>query len=115
MVDAGNFSFFSQRKVINLDGLVNDFAFQDTLNNRALNEYLRKNNVSYLIIADTTGKFSYDHKDKNTYSVSFESHFYHSFSDPIKLTSDAVVAEYSWRNAEGPTKFMIWKINPASQ
>jgi hypothetical protein len=48
MKDAGHFAFFSGRDVINLDGLVNSFSYQDVLKEKRLNEYLLRNNVQYI-------------------------------------------------------------------
>jgi Dolichyl-phosphate-mannose-protein mannosyltransferase len=49
MKDAGHFAFFSGRNVINLDGLVNSFSYQDVLKEKRLNEYLLRDNVQYIV------------------------------------------------------------------
>jgi hypothetical protein len=49
MSDCGHFAFFSLRRVINLDGLVNNLDFQRTLAGHRLNQYLRENRVDFLV------------------------------------------------------------------
>jgi len=47
--DCGKLAFWSRRPVVNLDGLVNDFAYQAALRDGRLAEYLRRSNVKYLV------------------------------------------------------------------
>ncbi len=49
MKDAGAFGYFSERRVINLDGLVNDLEYQTVLKERRLNAYLKARKVKYLV------------------------------------------------------------------
>jgi hypothetical protein len=49
MSDCGHFAFFSMRRVINLDGLVNNMDFQRALARRQLARYLRENHVEFLV------------------------------------------------------------------
>jgi hypothetical protein len=49
MKEAGNFGYFSQRSVINLDGLVNDVEYQEALRDKALNAYFTERNVKYVV------------------------------------------------------------------
>jgi hypothetical protein len=49
MSDCGHFAFFSMRRVINLDGLVNNMDFQRALAERRLDRYLRANRVEFLV------------------------------------------------------------------
>jgi len=46
--DCGKLAFFSGRTVVNLDGLVNDFHFQDMLGQQRLAEYLVQRDVDFL-------------------------------------------------------------------
>ena len=48
--DAGFTSFWSQRRVINLDGLINNFDYQRRLARGELAQYLKENRVRYLIV-----------------------------------------------------------------
>jgi hypothetical protein len=49
MSDCGHFAFFSMRRVINLDGLVNNMDLQRALARRQLDPYLRENQVGFLV------------------------------------------------------------------
>lgn len=47
--DNGLSSFFSEKNIINLDGLINNFEYQSFLKNKQLKQYLKIKNVNYLI------------------------------------------------------------------
>jgi hypothetical protein len=49
MKDAGHFGYFSERNTINLDGLVNNFEYQEILKEKHLNAYLKNNKVKYFV------------------------------------------------------------------
>jgi hypothetical protein len=75
MSDCGHFAFFSMRRVINLDGLVNNMDFQRTLAQRQLGRYLRENQVDFLV-----------------------QHAVHSRSDVIERRYDSLELRFpSWR------------------
>ena len=48
--ESGTISFWSRRRVISLDGLINDFEYQEYLRDGRLGEYLRENRVRYLMV-----------------------------------------------------------------
>lgn len=49
--DVGAFSFWLERRFVNLDGLVNNRELQEAIRDRLLAEYLEKNDVRYLLAA----------------------------------------------------------------
>jgi hypothetical protein len=49
MKDSGAFSFFSERRVMNLDGVVNSFEFQEALCRGELLEFLARHGVAYIV------------------------------------------------------------------
>ena len=49
MKDSGAFSYFSERGVVNLDGVANSFEFQEALCRGELREYLERHHVGYLV------------------------------------------------------------------
>jgi hypothetical protein len=49
--DVGALSFWTQRKVINLDGVINNFEYQEYLRAGRLRDYLRERGVTYLATA----------------------------------------------------------------
>jgi len=48
MKDSGTFTYFAQRRVVNLDGVANSFAFEDALCRGELERYLRERGVEYV-------------------------------------------------------------------
>jgi hypothetical protein len=48
MKDSGAFSYFARRRVVNLDGVVNSFEFEETLCRGELREYLARHGVAYV-------------------------------------------------------------------
>jgi hypothetical protein len=112
MKDAGHFAFFSGRNVINLDGLVNSFSYQDVLKEKRLNKYLLRNNVQYIaqhafpgrsdIITNTYGEFSFP----------YFSHMYNTWSDPLFLSKKNEVYRSGIYNHGGENMvFIIWRFD----
>jgi hypothetical protein len=50
MTDAGIVGYYSERRVINLDGVVNNKEYQEYLRRRQLSEYIRRKRIEYLIV-----------------------------------------------------------------
>jgi uncharacterized membrane protein YiaA len=48
MSDAGIFAYFCERRVVNLDGLVNDYEYQDILRAGKFGEYLQNQGINYI-------------------------------------------------------------------
>jgi len=49
MHDSGTFSYFSRRRVVNMDGLVNSLDYEHALCENRLDQYLKEHNVRYLV------------------------------------------------------------------
>jgi len=49
--DVGALSFWTGRRVINLDGVMNDYAYQEWVRDRRLAEYLRRNGATHVATA----------------------------------------------------------------
>jgi hypothetical protein len=47
--DTGVFGYYSERRTINLDGLVNNLEFQESIHARKLNDYFARKHVDYLV------------------------------------------------------------------
>ena len=47
--DVGYIAYFSGRKVVNLDGLINNYRYQEYLKEQRFTEYVQEKNISYLI------------------------------------------------------------------
>lgn len=46
--DAGVFGYFTKQQVVNLDGLINGYAFQDSIHNNQIETYLKASGVEYI-------------------------------------------------------------------
>lgn len=86
VTDAGGIAFWTARKVINLDGLVNDFHYQAYLGNHALAQYLKDQQVDYLI----TSAFSHN---RSTTCRPLEPMYQHTFA-PCIFDSDTCQLPY---------------------
>ncbi len=108
--DCGKLAFWSGRRVVNLDGLVNDFAYQKALRDGRLAEYLAGRNVKYLIfpawdrpLAQGAYEPMYEHRVAPAlYSGDYESAEFYVYSYQHMTYSDRVPLSLSaevWRSA----------------
>lgn len=102
--DAGVIGYFSHRKVINLDGLVNDFQFL-TLSYKDLPRYLLENEVKYLTTyfpgGDWTAYWRF-RADTATWArllrePVYSRHFYHQMPGIFEEHASGAYAYYIWR------------------
>ena len=113
MKDTGHFAFFSERKVINLDGLVNSFEYQEILNNKILNKYLQNNNVIYIVQHAFPKMDNIINGDYDTLNLKYISHKYSTESDPVILhKADEVYRSDLYSDFDKRTVFLIWKYKP---
>ncbi|MFH1069879.1 MAG: hypothetical protein V1794_09715 [Candidatus Glassbacteria bacterium] len=111
MKDAGFFGYFSDRRVINLDGVVNSAGYQEVLRQKHLGAYLRENGVSCLAQhavwdSDSVVSGAYD-----TYRLVYPSRLYADCSDTLTVSRKAEVYR-SKPYYDGPyrTVFLIWRF-----
>ena len=110
MKDAGTFGFFSERDVVNLDGLVNGPGFQEVLRDKQLVPYLRSLGVRYLAQPISTlrgvAEGRYD-----SFSFRYRSHQYGVESDGIVLRRSSEVYRSPPFSLGGRTAaFIIWRL-----
>lgn len=112
--DCGKFSWWGERSFVNLDGLVNDFAYQERLRRGELAAYLAERGVRYLMagIWDRPQSTGFDYEPMYRYRVApavfagnyevFEffvySYRYGKYSDTLRLPHEAEI----WRSGEFP-------------
>jgi len=112
MRDAGIFGFFSNRKVINLDGLVNDLQYQEYLKDRKLNLYLSKNKVRYYVQPVFPENSGVTEGIYNNYKIGFPSYEYSAESDSIILFKEnEIYRSAPYIDKSTKTAFVIWKLN----
>lgn len=112
MKDAGNFGFFSLRSVINLDGIVNNFEYQDALKDQRLKEYLKRKGVKYLVQHAFRNREDINRGHYITFTTRYFSHKYMTYSDEILLKkADEVYRSPSYYDGPFKTVFVIWKLS----
>ena len=111
MKDAGIFGFFSERQVINLDGLVNDREYQEELRSRRLGEYLRRNRVGYLVqhaLWDQPEVLSGRYEN---WRMAYFSQLHDSWSEELELRArDEVYRGAPYLDGPYPSVLLIWKL-----
>jgi hypothetical protein len=114
MKDAGNFSYFSERRVVNLDGVVNNLEYQAALRERNLAGYLAIKGVDYLVQHAFWDRPDVTSGEYDSLAVSYRSHRYESDSDSlVLLKSDEVYRSRPYFDGPYETVFVIWKIRGA--
>jgi hypothetical protein len=111
MKDSGAFSYFSERGVVNLDGLVNSFAFQEALCRGELREYLESHHVSYVVqhAVPGLGEGVYDR-----FLLSYPCHLEGGHASDLAVRSDQEVYRgASYRDYhQNENHLVIWRIAP---
>lgn len=111
MKDAGHFGFFSERKTINLDGLVNNFEYQEVLKEKHLNEYLERKKVNYFVQHAIWDKENITSGNYDTLNVNFFSHKYSTESDKVTLYErNEVYRSDPYYDGDHKVVFLIWKL-----
>lgn len=112
MSDAGVFGFFCERNVINLDGLVNNFEYQEVIKKKELNNYLRKNKVKYIVQHQFCGNDSVNSGNYTLSEIRYFSSKYGCESDPVLLRREKEILRSAFYNdGNCNTSLVIWKIN----
>jgi hypothetical protein len=116
MKDAGIFGLFSQRSVINLDGLVNNMEYQEALRHRRLNRYLVEKGVEYLVQHATWSKQGLNELvlsgRYNFIELPYRSQRYATWSDPVRLyrVDEVFRRVYREQQLNIDTVFVIWRL-----
>ncbi len=109
MADAGVFGYASNRSVINLDGVVNNFHYQERLLRYEFRAYLLDNNVGYLV-SNAVPVEQYEERDYFRFcSYSFQ---YDVSGGCLNLTRDREVyrsAAFDYRGAQ--RYLIIWQFD----
>jgi hypothetical protein len=113
MKDAGNMGFYSDRPVVNLDGLVNSFAYQDALRDGRFREFLRKSGVSYLVQHAVWDDPDVNNGEYVAYTFRSYSHLYDRPGGDLQLKrSEEVYRSPFYYDGPHKTALVIWRIPP---
>ena len=111
MRDAGHFAFFSMRRVINLDGLVNDMDYQRTIARQQVREYLRANHVQYLVLHALPGRDDVLRGDYDALALNYVSHKFGVVSDDVIVRErDEVYRSPRYFDGPNPAVCLIWSL-----
>lgn len=112
MKDAGHFGFFSERRVINLDGLVNNFDYQEVLKEKKLNDYLKLNKVKYIVQHALWNRPDVTDGKYDSLELKYNSHRYSVQSDPVTVyRKNEVYRSEPYLDGNNRVSFIIWKLN----
>jgi hypothetical protein len=113
MHDAGVFGYFSGRRVINLDGVVNTMGYQDTLRDGHWSDYLKSRGVHYIVkhdFGDIDYGESVDIRRYDGWSYRVLSHRYDVWSDRIWLSrADEVYRSREYVDGRKRVAATIWR------
>jgi hypothetical protein len=110
MSDCGHFAFFSLRRVINLDGLVNNLDFQRTLAEHRLDQYLRQNEVDFLVKHAAHGEDVIE-GSYNSLTLPYPSKLFEGLGDSVQVQKQSEIYR-SPRFIDGryPSVLIIWSL-----
>lgn len=112
MKDSGSFGFFSGRRVISLDGVTNNRAYQRALVERGISGYLKDEGVS-LVAQHSLRRSSESERAGNydTLALEYRSNLYERSGGALHLTRASEVFRLPWVSADyGPNVFVIWRV-----
>jgi hypothetical protein len=108
MKDAGNFGFYSRRKTINLDGLVNNFEYQKSLLQKEFEKYLKSKRVKYFVDHHVNRS---QHYRNNEINYAFYSRFYNVWGDSITVQKgNEIYLSDHYYDGNEKVQLVIWEI-----
>ena len=109
MSDCGAFGFALGGLVVNLDGVVNNRAYQEALITRGLGEYLREQGVGYL--AHHAVRVERVGNGYGTYDYRAFSRLYNRPGGAVLLSEhDEVYRSAPFNDGKGEKVFVVWKL-----
>ena len=130
--DVGALAFWTGRRVINLDGVMNDFAFQEVLRDRKLARYLRREGVTHIGTAlwdadqtytarPTEPMYRHQIDPDATHGRPYDCHWFYVHSYVYRVDSDRICLASSkevFRRAMGPmgigeVSYVVYALPPS--
>ena len=106
MTDAGAFGYFMGGGVVNLDGVVNNLAYQVALRDRGLRAYLDEQNITG--IAHHAVPMAKVARGYGTFTYRVRSHLFGTTSE-IELSAADEIYRREYNDGTGPVAFIVWK------
>jgi hypothetical protein len=116
MKDSGIFSYFAQRRVMNLDGVANGFEYANALCAGRLEEFMRSRGVEYVAqhsVPEAVLSGAYE-----TYTQVYPCHLQAGRDGALVLRRELEVyrsTPYYPTQAEEPDQLVIWRLAPPGQ
>jgi hypothetical protein len=111
MKDAGIFGYFSERRVVNLDGVANDARYQEILRKGTLEEYLDELGVAYIAQHSIWFRGDVVAGNYSTYVQEYPCRKYDGTGDSIVLAREnEVYRSPVYFDGAFDTVFLIWKL-----
>ena len=114
MANAGHFGFFSERSVVNLDGLVGTLDFQEVLRRHELNAFLKERGVTYLVehsFSDRDDNAALVSGDYDSITLPFRSLRYDVWADEVPVREeDEVFRSRPYYERGQRTVLIIWRL-----
>jgi hypothetical protein len=111
MSDCGHFAFFSMRRVINLDGLVNNMDFQHTLAQHQLGRYLRENHVDFLVQHAVHSRSDVIERRYDSLELRFPSLLFDGFGDSVTVRERSEVYRSApFVDGPYPSVLVVWSL-----
>jgi hypothetical protein len=127
--DNGKMSFWSEKNIINLDGLINNYEYQDYLHKKKFAQYLEDKDVNYIVAGIWDRKQTEDREyepmykyrvDANVYKGEYEflsyyvySYLYNHYSDKLILYKCAEIYRTQSERYDGKalSRHIVYDLN----
>jgi hypothetical protein len=110
MSDSGHFAFFSNRRVINLDGLANNMEYQRAIADRHVSQYLRDNHVDYVVQHAVHSRDDVIRGSYGSLALRYESHKYGIGDEILVREHDEVYRSAQFFDGPYPSVLLIWSL-----
>ena len=113
MTDSGNMGFYSGRRVVDLDGIVNSWDYQEALRVRGLREFLSREGVVYYAQHAFWNDPRITEGRYDTYTFTAYSHLYDQTGGSLTLRrADEIYRSPPYWDGPHRTALVIWRIPP---
>ena len=116
MTDCGTFGYFSDRRVVNLDGLVNSLEYQEYGRDGRLAEFLAKCRVKYIMVHGMVAKYE-DQYAKDQLRLDIPCAMYDRAAGSLRLMHRDILYSRTYGLEHGPqhyTAIRLWRYVPTA-